>query len=132
MRTYRRVSHCKRILFTSTMCWGSVLLSCHECLSNCHFDNIYYTSYFVNYAKCKHAKTPLVTVSKNGYLFVWLVTFNMDDENAHHGELFFVCQRLITLSPVLMTPGNLRVTATAIKSTRNGISPTDMGCITPG
>ena len=50
-KLYARISHCKRLLFTSTVCWGSVLLGCHECLVNCHHDNIYYTSYFINYAK---------------------------------------------------------------------------------
>ena len=40
--------------------------------------------------------------SKNGYLFVWLVTFNMDDENLHHGEIL-LCLSLDTTNPTALS-----------------------------
>ena len=84
---YQKISNRKHLLFTTVMCWGSILWHCHHCLSNALFDNIYYTSYFVNYAKCKHAKSPFLTASKNGYIFVWLITFNVENELLHNAEV---------------------------------------------
>lgn len=83
LKDLKDITWCRYLLFSTVTCWGTMLWHCHSCLSNILSDNIYYTSYFVNYAKCKHSMSAFITASKNGYIFVWLVTFNMGDETAH-------------------------------------------------
>lgn len=66
----------KHMLYITCLCWCPNPLSCTVCLKNSLPENIYYTSYFLNYANCCHSNNMLCMASKSGYLYFWKLTFN--------------------------------------------------------
>ena len=83
----REFSRRKHLLFTVTLCWCPVIWTCNECLVNELPDNVYYTSYFINFSCCSHGRFMLCTVSKSGYLFLWNLTYNKIDATKHEIDI---------------------------------------------
>jgi len=86
MKEYTRRKH---LLFTVALCWCPVVWTCNKCLINQNPDNMYYTSYFINFASCNHGKFMLCSASKSGYLFLWNLSYHKRDPAQH--ELNISC-----------------------------------------
>ena len=69
----------RHMLDTVCLCWCPVLLPCYGCslAEGSKFDNEYYAGYYLNYARCPHSLALLATANRLGFIFIWLVRFNL-------------------------------------------------------
>ncbi|XP_065659407.1 uncharacterized protein LOC101234503 isoform X2 [Hydra vulgaris] len=78
----------KHLLFTTSICWCPSNIPCISCFQKSSCDrNVFFNDNFNSYIKCKHSKLVFLTASKNGFLFLWLVTFSLIEENQHNAKV---------------------------------------------
>ena len=87
MKEYCRRKH---LVYSTCFCWCPVLWNCNQCLINKHPDNIYYTSYYINFVCCCHGNYMFCTASRSGELFLWNLTYHKKDATKHKLEISFV------------------------------------------
>ena len=77
----------KHLLFTTSICWCPTNIPCNNCLQIPDHSNLSHYHSYHSYVKCKHSKLLFLTASKNGYMFLWLITLFLTDDSHHSAKL---------------------------------------------